>query len=106
MNTYLRQYAKFNFIGAIIPLKTMESVTNYNPDPIIFAIFPGGTEGIMNYYEDDGSTVDYLVCYSPFIYIYHPYNLVSITNPLQNSKERIALHQSAILNKIQHTRLC
>jgi len=50
----------FVVAGSIIPFKTMASVTNYNPDPLLFAIFPGASEGSTTYYEDDGNTTQYL----------------------------------------------
>jgi len=54
--------------GAIIPLKTMDSVTNYTPDPLQFAIFPGGENGNTFYYEDDGLSQDYLVRHQSFLF--------------------------------------
>lgn len=47
--------------GAIIPMKTMESATNYQPDPLLFVIFPGATDGNSTYYEDDGNSTLYQV---------------------------------------------
>ncbi len=68
------------FLGAIIPLKTMASVTNYTPDPLLFAIFPGADEGSTLYYEDDGETNDYLVFY------YFTYKVVTNCCVIQNGQ--------------------
>jgi len=45
--------------GAIIPMKTMASVTDVSPDPLQFVMFPGANQASTIVYEDDGYTLDY-----------------------------------------------
>lgn len=39
----------------------MASAINYNADPLLFVIYPGADQGNTTYYEDDGSSQEYLV---------------------------------------------
>jgi alpha-glucosidase len=45
--------------GALLPLKTMASVTGNFPDPLVWVAFPGAAAGVYTLYEDDGDSDAY-----------------------------------------------
>lgn len=45
--------------GALVPLKTMASVTGNFPDPLVWVSFPGAAAGVYALYEDDGDSDAY-----------------------------------------------
>jgi len=49
----------FVSVDAVIPLQTQASLVSSFADPIIWTIFPGGTSGAGQAYEDDGETLEY-----------------------------------------------